>query len=132
MSVIKIAGNVRIDFLSAEFCFCINIVLDAKHVGGEANELAHILYALVTREEVGAVVAKVVVVQAFHFLALGCGVALDYSFVALIGNFLTDVVLVVGDKDAFAMATVLGVELHSGVESGAGACKEVEDNRLII
>lgn len=131
MSVIKIAGNVRIDFLSAEFCFCINIVLDAKHVGGEANELAHILYALVTREEVGAVVAKVVVVQAFHFLALGCGVALDYSFVALVGNFLTDVVLVVGDKDTFAVSAVFGVELHGGVESGTGAGEEVKDGSIV-
>ena len=119
MSVIKIAGNVRIDFLSAEFCFCINIVLDAKHVGGEANELAHVLYALVAREEVGAVVAKVVVVQAFHFFAFRCGVALDYSLVALVGDFLTDVVLVVGDKDTFAVSTVLGIELHGGVEGGA-------------
>ena len=57
--------------------------------------------------------------QAFHFLALGCGVALDYSLVALVGNVLADIVLVVGDKDTFAMSIVFSVELHGGVESGA-------------
>ena len=70
--------------------------------------------------------------QAFHFLTLGCGVALDYSLVALVGDFLTDVVLVVGDKDTFAVATVFGVELHGGVESGTGACEEVEDGQRLI
>ena len=68
--------------------------------------------------------------QAFHFLALGCSVALDYSLVALVGDFLTDVVLVVGDKDTFAVSTVLGIELHGGVESGTGASEEVKDDRF--
>ena len=104
MSVIKIAGNVRIDIFATERCFCINIVLDAKHVGGETNELAHVLYALVAREERGTVIAKVVVVQAFNRLAFGRSVALDYSLVALVGNVLADVVLVVGNKDALAVA----------------------------
>ena len=65
--------------------------------------------------------------QAFHFFAFRCGVALDYSLVALVGNFLTDVVLVVGDKNAFAVSAVFGIELHGGVESGTGAGEEVED-----
>ena len=131
MSVIKIAGNVRIDVLATEWCFCVDVVLDAKHVGGETHKLAHVLYALVTREERGAVVAKVVVVQAFHFLALGCGVALDYSLVALVGNFLADAVLVIGDKDAFAMPAIFGIELHSGVEGGTRASEEVEDGSIV-
>lgn len=132
MPVIKIAGYVLVDVLATEWCFCVDVVLDAKHVGGKANELAHVLYALVAREERGAVVAEVVVVKSFNRLALGCGVTLDYSLVALVGDFLADVVLVVCDKDAFAVAAILSVELHGGVESGAGACEEVKDNRLII
>ena len=55
--------------------------------------------------------------KSFHFFAFRCGVALNYSLVALVGNVLADIVLVVGDKDTFAMSTVLGVELHGGVES---------------
>ena len=132
MPVIKIAGYVLVDVLATEWCFCVDVVLDAKHVGGKADELAHVLYALVAREERGAVVAKVVVVQAFHFFAFRCGVTLDYSFVALIGNVLTDAILVVGDKDALAVTTVFGVELHGGVEGSARACEEVEDGNIFI
>ena len=55
--------------------------------------------------------------KSFNRLAFRCGVALNYSLVALVGNVLADIVLVVGDKDTFAMSTVLGVELHGGVES---------------
>ena len=65
--------------------------------------------------------------KSFNILALGCGVALNYSFVALVGNVLADVVLVVGDKDALAVAAVLGVELHGGVEGGAGTSEEVKN-----
>ena len=70
--------------------------------------------------------------QAFHLLTLGSGVALDYSLVALVGDFLTDVVLVVGDKDTFAVSSVLGVELHGGVESSTGAGEEVKDGSFTI
>ena len=70
--------------------------------------------------------------QAFHFFAFRCGVTLDYSFVALIGNVLTDAILVVGDKDALAVTTVFSVELHGGVESGTGASEEVEDGQRLI
>ena len=65
--------------------------------------------------------------KSFHFFAFRCGVALNYSLVALVGHFLTDVVLVVGNKDTFAVSSVLGVELHGGVEGGAGASEEVEN-----
>ena len=43
---------------------------------------------------------------------------MDYSLVALVGDFLTDVVLVVGDEDTLAVSTVFGIELHGGVEGG--------------
>ena len=69
--------------------------------------------------------------KTFNRFALGCGVALDYSLVALVGDFLTDVVLIVGDKDTFSMSTVFGVELHGGVESGTGAGEEVEDGSIV-
>ena len=65
--------------------------------------------------------------KSFNVLAFRCSIALDNSFVALIGNVLTDAILVVGDKDALAVAAVLSVELHGGVEGGAGASEEVEN-----
>ena len=132
MSVIKIAGYIRIDFLSAEFSLCINIVLDAKHIGGETNELAHVLHALVARQERGAVVAKVVVVKSFNVLALRCGVALDNSLVALVGDVLADIILVIGDKDALTVAAILGVELHGGVKGGAGTGEEVKNGGFLF
>ena len=55
---------------------------------------------------------------------LRCSIALDNSFVTLICNVLTDAILVVGDKDTLAVAAVLSVELHGGVEGGAGAAKK--------
>lgn len=70
--------------------------------------------------------------KSFNRLALGCGVALDYALVALVGDFLADVVLVVCDKDAFAVAAILSVELHGGVEGGTGTCEEVEDGQRLI
>lgn len=70
--------------------------------------------------------------KSFNVLALGCSVSLNNSFVALVGDVLADVVLVVGDKDALAVAAILGIELHGGVEGGARAGEEIEDNRLII
>ena len=70
--------------------------------------------------------------QAFNRLAFRCSIALNYSLVALVGNFFTDVVLVVGDEDTLAVSTVFGIELHGGVEGGAGAGEEVENGSFTI
>ena len=70
--------------------------------------------------------------KSFHFFAFRCGVALNYSLVALVGNILADAVLVVGNKDTLAMSSVLGVELHGGVEGGTGTCEEVKNGGIFI
>ena len=70
--------------------------------------------------------------KSFNRLALGCGVTLDYSLVALVGDFLADVVLVVGDEDTLAVAAILSVELHGGVKGGARASEEVEKCSITI
>ena len=66
--------------------------------------------------------------QAFHLLPLGGGVADDHPFVTLVGHIFTNVVLVVRNEYALAMAAIFCIQLHRGMEGGAGTSEKVEDD----
>ena len=70
--------------------------------------------------------------QSFHMLTFRRVITFNDLFVAWISHFLTYLVLIVGHKDALAMATILLVQLHSGMKGGAAASKEVKNQRIIF
>ena len=87
----------------------IEVFFDAEHIGGEVHQLAHIFGSPASANETCAVVAQSVVFQPWHFFSFGCGVTIDYSLVAFIGYLFADVVFVIGNENALALAAVFGV-----------------------
>ena len=71
------------------------------------------------------VVAEVISLQTFNFLSFRSGITIDNTLVSFVCYFLADVILVVCNKNALAVASIFGIQLHCGMESSARACKKV-------
>ena len=131
-SVVKVAGGRRFQFMSAKNApLLVHIVFYAKQVGSGGYKITFVAVVWFAGYEVGLIVAQRVACQSCHLLAFRGGVALDDALVPFVSHVLADAVLVVGHEDALAVASVLGVELHRGVEGGAAAGEEVEDGGIL-
>ena len=131
-AVVEVAEYIFVGLLLAKFLLLgIKIFFDAKHIGGETHQLTHIFHASASAEKTCAIVAQCVTCQARNFFPFRSGVAIDYTFVAFVGYFFADVILVIGYKNTFTMTAIFGIQLHGSVKSGAAAGKEVEDGFTI-
>ena len=130
IALVEITSHAGLKFEACKLTFLlVYAFFDAEEVGAGGYEVAHVAVGAFAGEKVGAVVAEVVLLQAFHLLTFGSGVAIDDALVALVGDITADIVLVVGHQDALPLAPILLIQLHDGMKSSAAAGKEVENGR---
>ena len=115
-AIVEEAENAFVSLLSGKLLFlCVKVFLYAEHIGGEIYEASHILHRAAAIHESSAVVAQIVVVKSFHFLAVGLGIAVNHTLIALVSYVLANTILIVGAKYASALAPILGIKLHHGM-----------------
>ena len=128
--MLKIPGEICVEFATAKRSFCIKVVLDAKQTCGCFHKFTHILVGAFLRQQLCAVIAEIIVGESCHILALGRGVTVDDALVTLVSYILANTVLIVGTENTGTLAAILGIELHSGVECRTTASEEVENGGI--
>ena len=64
--------------------------------------------------------------------AFGCRVSIYHPFAAFVSYLFANVILIIGDKNTLAMASIFRIQLHGSMKGRSAASKEIEDSRCLI